>query len=181
MQSRRPSWALVALVLALPGVTLAAWQATQPNVTFTCTGPGGLRIEGKGTEMQVSDRADALVVTVPLAKISTGIDLRDGHMHGKYLESAKYPTAELVVPRAGLKFPADGATVNASAPGTMTLHGQSKPVNFHYKATRQGKTYAVQGEVHVDMRDYGIATPSYLGITVKPQVEVAVTFGLAQT
>jgi polyisoprenoid-binding protein YceI len=181
MRFRRLTGVFLALGCALPGVVLAGMQANQAKVTFSCSGPGGLRIEGTGSELQAVDKGDALAITVPVAKITTGIGIRDTHMHGKYLESQKYPTAELVVPRSGLTFPADGKSVDASAPGTLTIHGKSKPVTFHYKATRKGKAYEVQGDVKVDMRDYGIETPTYLGITVKPPVDIAVSFQLVET
>ena len=133
MKSRVPALLLL-VFLALPAAGLAAYQAQHAKVAFLCTGPGGLRIEGTGSE--------------------------------------------LVVPKAGLKFPADGASIDATAPGTMTIHGQSKPVTFHYHVARRAKAYDVQGDVRVDMRDYGIATPNYLGISVKPPVEVTVSFQL---
>ncbi len=172
---------VVALGCALPGVVLAALQASTARVMFSCTGPGGLHIEGTGSELLAEEKDEALVLTVPLGNVSTGIGLRDTHMREKYLETAKYPTAQLVVPRASLQFPADGASVEATAPGTLTLHGTSRPVSFHYKAAKNGATYDVQGDVRVNMNDYGITTPSYLGITVKPPVDITVTFRLLQT
>jgi polyisoprenoid-binding protein YceI len=181
MRPRRLSFYVVALACTFPGVVLATLQASQAKVSFTCSGPGGLRIEGTGSELQAQDKGGALVVTVPLAKVTTGMSLRDTHMHEKYLESGKYPLAELSVPRAGLKFPAEGATVEASAPGTMSIHGASRPVTFHYKAVRRGAAYDVQGDVHVNMNDYGIAVPTYLGITVKPPVDITVSFRLLET
>jgi polyisoprenoid-binding protein YceI len=181
MRLRRLSWSLLALACAIPGVVLAALQASQAKVSFSCSGPGGLRIEGTGSELQTADNGKALVLSVPLAKVTTGIGVRDTHMHEKYLEVAKYPTAELVVPRSALKFPADGASVEASAPGTMTIHGTSRPVTFHYKAARKGSAYDVRGEVHLNMNEYGIAVPTYLGITVKPPVDISVSFRLVET
>lgn len=169
---------LLLLLLVVPAVGLGAFQAQHARVAFSCTGPGGLRIEGTGNELAAAVQGDALTISVRLAGITTGIGLRDTHMHRKYLESTKYPTAQLVVPRAGLRFPADGTTVDATAPGTMTIHGQSKPVTVHYRAVRRAKAYDVHGEVKVDMRDYGIETPTYLGISVKPPVDIAVTFEL---
>jgi hypothetical protein len=38
------------------------------------------------------------------------------------------------------------------------------------------KAYDVQGETKVDMRDFGIETPTYLGISVKPPVDITVSF-----
>jgi polyisoprenoid-binding protein YceI len=172
---------LLALLCVLPGVAFALLQASEAKVGFRCLGPGGLHIEGTGSELQVQDTGEALVVTVPLAKLTTGIGLRDTHMREKYLETAKYPTAELSVPRVGVKFPADGETLEASAPGTLTLHGKSQAVTFHYKALRKGASYEVHGEVHLDMNDFAITPPSYLGITVKPGVDISVAFRLLET
>ena len=176
MKTGRVSRILTLLLLLPPVGVLAAFQATHAKVAFTCTGPGGLRIEGTGNELVASARGDVLTITVPVARISTGIGLRDSHMHGKYLESEKFPTAELVVPRAGLRFPAEGGAVDATAPGTLTIHGKSKQVTFRYHATRMGKAYDVQGETKVNMRDFGIETPTYLGISVKPPVDITVSF-----
>jgi polyisoprenoid-binding protein YceI len=174
---------LSALVLgcALPAFVYGALKASEAKVAFTCTGPGGLHIEGRSTELQAEAQGEAVVVTVPLSPLSTGIGLRDSHMHEKYLESKTYPTAVLSVPRAGLQFPAEGATVEATAPGTLSLHGTSRPVSVHYKASRRGAVYDVSGDVHIDMHDFGITTPSYLGIKVKPPVDIAVTFRLLES
>ena len=181
MHLGRVTWSLVALVCAVPGLVFAALSAERARVTFSCTGPGGLRIEGTGDELSTADKGEALVVTVPLAKMSTGIGVRDSHMQEKYLESPKYPVAELSVPRSALKFPLEGTGVDASAQGTMTIHGKSQPVTFHYKAARKGNAYEVQGDVHINMNDYDIATPTYLGISVKPPVDISVAFHLVES
>jgi polyisoprenoid-binding protein YceI len=149
-------------------------------MVFSCSGPWGLRFEGKGADIRVADRGETLVVTVPLADVSTGIGIRDTHMREKYLEIGKYPTAELEVLRSELKFPAEGARVEATASGTMTIHGTPQSITFHYRAQRKGNSYEVQGDVHLNMNDFGIEKPTYLGVTVKPPVDVTVSFGLIE-
>ncbi len=181
MRPRSLTWGVVALLCAVPGGVLAALQVRQATVSFTCSGPGGLRIEGTGSELSAEERGGAVVLTVPLAKVTTGMSLRDSHMHDRYLEVGKYPDAQLVVPRAGLKFPTNGASVDGRAPGTMSIHGTSRPVSFHYTAVRRGASYDVRGDVQVNMNDFGIVTPSYLGITVKPPVDIKVIFRLVET
>ncbi len=179
---RRWRWVcLLGLLCLVPGLAFAALQASEAKVGFTCIGPGGLHVSGTGSELQLQDKGDVLLVTVPLGAVTTGIDLRDTHMREKYLETGQYPTAELSVPRPGVKFPADGETVEASAPGTLTLHGKSQAVTVHYKAVRKGNAYEVKADFHINMNDYGIVTPSYLGITVKPGVDVAVSFRLLES
>jgi polyisoprenoid-binding protein YceI len=167
------------LISALPAIAAGALTARSPaQVSFTALGPAGLRIEGKSSDLQVTDRPDALVVTVPLAKLETGISLRDNHMREKYLETQKYPNAQLAVARGAIKFPAEGQSTEGNVPATLALHGKSKTVPVHYRATRQGKSYEVKGDLKVDFREFGIEIPSYLGATVKPPVDVNVAFVL---
>ena len=119
MRFRHFALGMLALTSTAPGVVLAALQASQAKVSFRCTGPGGLHVDGKGSELSVQEVGEAVVVTVPLQNVSTGIGLRDTHMHEKYLEIAKYPNAELSVPRAGLQFPKEGEDMEAAgAPWT---------------------------------------------------------------
>ena len=170
------------LLAALPAAATAALKARAPaQVSFVALGPAGLRIEGKSNDLQVTDRPDALVVTVPLAKLETGISLRDHHMQEKYLESQRYPNAQLAVARRAIKFPAAGQTTEGTVPATLALHGKSKTVPVHYKATRNGNAYDVKGDLKVDFREFGIEVPNYLGATVKPPVDVNVAFVLDET
>jgi hypothetical protein len=174
--------AVFLLALALPSLAWAMFRTRAPaQVSFVAIGPAGLRIEGKSDQLQLTDRPDALVVTIPLAKLETGISLRDHHMHEKYLETPKYPNAQLAVARSAIRFPADGRQVEATVPATLALHGRTKTVGIHYRASRQGKTYSVRGDLKVDFRDFGIEIPNYLGATVKPPVDVTVAFVLDET
>ena len=58
----------------------------------------------------------------------------------------------------------------------MKIHGQSKPVTVHYEATRDGDVITVKGAARVNMAEFGIKPPSYLGVGVKPEVDVNVSF-----
>jgi polyisoprenoid-binding protein YceI len=140
------------------------------QVSFHATGPGGLSIIGTTNELAVSETDTDVVVTVPLAKLDTKIDLRNRHMRDKYLEVAKYPNAELHVAKAAVQAP------SGKANGTLTLHGQTKPVTFTYATKPEGAATAVTGTVRVVMTDYGIEKPGYAGVSVKPDVDVDVVF-----
>jgi hypothetical protein len=145
------------------------------EVSFTALGPAGMKIVGTENEVKVFDNGPAVVVSVPLAKLQTGISIRDQHMR-KYLQTEQYPMGELEVNRASIKIPRPGESVTADAVGTMRLHGKTKPTPFHYTVSRDGTHLKVTGTTHVNMSDFGITVPSYLGITVKPDVEVATRF-----
>lgn len=149
-----------------------------PSVVFTAAGPAGMKIEGKTGELDVTESNSSVKVSVKLAGLDTGIALRNKHMREKYLETDKFPTADLVVDRASLQSPQDGSDAAASAQAQITIHGQTKPVTIRYQAHRTGKAYDVQGTTHVNMNDFGISVPSYLGVTVKPDVDIAVRFSM---
>jgi polyisoprenoid-binding protein YceI len=170
------TWATAACVLCAATAARATLaRQGNANVSFTAVGPAGFTIVGTTSDLNVAEEAQQVVVIVPLANLHTGISLRDTHMKEKYLQVATYPTAELTVDRNALKFPGDAAT-DATATGTMTVHGQSKPIAFHYHAAHEGARIHVTGDANLDMRNFGITVPSYLGVTVKPQVALSVDF-----
>lgn len=142
---------------------------------FKASGPAGLNIDGKTSELTVADDGTTVTITVPLGNIDTGIGLRNEHTK-KYLETAQYPTAELKVPRSAIKFPAAGAESSGDVKGTLKIHGTTKDVTFHYSAKGSGEAIDIKGTTRVNMNDYGVKTPSYLGVSVKPEVEVYANF-----
>ncbi len=164
------------LVCALAAGAGAALSASSGAASFAAVGPAGLRIEGKTSEVIVVEQHGIVRVTVALSGLDTGISLRNRHMREKYLETDKYPIAELEVPRAALQIPDDGKPASAVAEGSLTLHGQTRKVSFSYRAHRTLAAFDVEGTTKLNMRDYGVQVPSYLGITVKPEVEVNVRF-----
>jgi hypothetical protein len=97
-------------------------------------------------------------------------------MREKYLEVPKYPVAVLSVPRQKLRVPADGEEGAFDGEAMLTLHGQTHPTRFRYSVKHQGTAFVVRGSINLSMNDYGIETPKYLGIAVKPNVDVDVSF-----
>jgi polyisoprenoid-binding protein YceI len=168
--------AVLVLGVAVPLAAAAKLKKTGASLTsFKVPGPAGLSIEGKTADMTTADDGTTLTITVPLGNLKTGVDLRDEHTK-KALEVDKYPTTSLAVARADLKFPAAGADSAGDAHGKMTLHGTTKDVTFHYAAKNQGGTISVSGSTRIKMTDFGINPPTYLGVGVKPDVDVTTSF-----
>ena len=147
------------------------------SVDFYATGPGGLAIDGKTKEMSIGDDGKKLVFSVPLKDLTTGIPLRDEHMRNKYLEIDKNPNATLEVPRSSIEFPALGKRSEGDVKGTFTCHGKSKEVTVHYKSHREkDNTLGAEGKFKINLKDYDITVPNYLGVTVRPDVDIQVKF-----
>lgn len=165
--------AATALAVVIPAHA-AFGRAREGAVSFFAKGPAGLKIEGKTSEISVSEQAGKVHFVVPLANLDTGISLRNKHMREKYLEVAKYPNAELVVDRGALKLPDDGKDTAGAVSGSMSIHGKTQPVKVTYKVHRSGATYQFEGSVPLDIGKFGIDIPSYAGVTVKPDIDVTV-------
>lgn len=145
------------------------------SVSFVATATGGLQIPGTTNELSVADDGTTVKLTVALTNLDTGIGLRNAHTK-KYLEVSRFPTAQLSVPRAALKLGESGDVT-----GDMTIHGQTRKVQVHYDAPKKGNVFAVHGTTHILTTDYGIEVPSYMRITVKPEVTIDVTFSAADS
>jgi len=168
--------ATVGLILAAPAS--AAFSSNgDARISFKATGPAGLSFEGKGRSVSLKDAGSNVVVTVKVDGLVTGIDLRDRHMKEKYLESGKYPVATLEVDKSKLHFP-EGSAVNGAADGKLTLHGVTKNVRVSYRADGDSKHANVEGKMRINMKDFKIEVPSYLGVTVKPNVDIEVKLGV---
>lgn len=167
------SAAAAALSIAANDASAKLSKVGDANVSFTATGPAGLKIVGTTRDLSVAEDGQSVTVTVPLRGLDTKIELRNKHMREKYLEVEKFPNAVLVVPRAEL---AQGDSVSAEANGTMKLHGRERPVRFRYTAKKAGSKTTVSGTVRLNIKDFGIEEPSFMGASVKPDVEVATGF-----
>lgn len=161
----------------------AGWtKSGASEVTFNARGTGGFKLQGTTQDLDVTDDGETLTVTVILENLTTGIALRDRHMKEKYLEVERFPTTTLAVPHAALALPAGAGKLSGEAKGRYTLHGVTKEVPFSYQgACDAAGLCKVRGELKLDMGEYGIKVPSYLGITVRPDVVVLAAFMLKRT
>jgi polyisoprenoid-binding protein YceI len=167
---------LAALLIVVPLLVAATRLTGEPVAGFHGRGPGGFGLDGKTHQLRIEDDGTTLKVTVPLAGLQTGIGLRDKHMREKYLQVDKYPDAVLELPWSGVKLPGDGQTGEGSAPGKMTLHGKSKDVQVKYRIVRTGTRYQVTGNVPLNLKDYDIDVPSYMGVTIQPDIDASASF-----
>lgn len=166
---------LVASTVAI-GADAKLTRTGTPNVSFHASGPAGMHIDGTTHDFEIDDRGGSIVLRVPLANLTTGIALRDHHMRDKYLQIGSYPKAELTIDRSTLHLPAGDGSASGTATGSMAIHGHTKNVSIRYAVIRAGNAMRVSGSTKIDIRDYGIEVPTYLGITVKPDVDVEAQF-----
>ncbi|ROO84417.1 polyisoprenoid-binding protein YceI [Actinocorallia herbida] len=119
--------------------------------------------------------------TVQMAGVKSDQERRDAQFQGRIMSVGQFPTStfKLTSPIELGTLPAVGAQANAEAKGELTLKGKTQPVTFPVTASRTAAdTFEVAGQIPVTFADYGIANPSFGGISVEDdgQVEFLLKF-----
>ncbi len=109
--------------------------------------------------------------TVDVASMKSDDGRRDGQFRGRIMETQTFPTASFT-----LTSPIDlgvtateGATLDTTISGELTMHGVTNPVSFEIAAKIEGNRLGVIGTIPITFVDYDIVDPSITGITVKPE------------
>jgi polyisoprenoid-binding protein YceI len=147
----------------------------EPNIAFTATGVAGLKINGATSHLTLVEDGNKLTFTAPTTDFKTGIGLRDRHLK-EHIEAEKFPEAKLVIDRSKVALPDGAAQKPGTVRGDFTLHGVSKPVDISYGVERGGAGYHVKADFDVNLPDYKIQKPCYMGICVGEKVHVAAAF-----
>jgi len=145
-----------------------SFDAKTTALTGTVNANGGSALDGS--------------LAVDLRSIDTGISLRNDHLREKYLEvdkGAGFDKAVLSdITLKGLNVEAPDGTGSFS--GSLTLHGVTKTVGGPVEVRKAGAGLRVKASFPVNLHDYNIAEPRYLGVGVRDTVQVDVTFTTAQ-
>jgi polyisoprenoid-binding protein YceI len=179
---------LAALVVA--GTTLAApgeWRVGESAVRVICPMTVGgsfdvktAALSGSVTASPSGSSAFDGSLAVDLRTLETGIDLRNEHLRTTYLEVARGPDYQTATVSAidlkGLNR--DAPDGKGSFTGSLTLHGTTKAVSGAVDVRRAGAGLQVKASFPVNLSDFGIREPRYLGVGVKNTVQVQVTFAV---
>ena len=184
----------IALFVSLTAVVTSAaggsWRVGQGEVSVKCPMTVGGSFDATtsaltGTLTASTARPSALdgTVAVDLRGIDTGIALRNDHLREKYLEvdkGAGYDQAVLSdVVLQGLT--ADAPAGKGSFTGSLMLHGVKKTVTGPVEVRQAGTGWRVRASFPLNLPDYNIDKPRYLGVGVKDTVQVSVTFTATQS
>ena len=134
-----------------PAVEALKCDPSSGKVSFAATAkPGFLNFSGESEgpqgEMQLQPVLKGKFL-IPLDKLTTKNSLRDSHMKEKYLETAKFPTAELQVDEVTGFDAAKAEAQTLPFKGQLTVHGVQAPVAGTvtlYKAPADGPSEAAK-------------------------------------
>ena len=101
-----------------------------------------------------------------LTTLQSDSGMRDGQLGRQGLETDTYPTATFVLaePIELEAVPADGATVETTAVGDLTLHGVTKRVEIPLEARLANGVATVVGSLPVAFGDYGMTAPESMRV-----------------
>src|SRR4051812_48318902 len=180
------------IALAVAGIALAApgeWRVGESAVHVICpmTVGGGFDVKtsalsGSLTASPSGSSAFDGSLAVDLRTLDSGIDLRNEHLRTTYLEVDRGPNYQkATVSAIDLKgLNRDAPDGKGSFTGSLTLHGTTKAVSGAVDVRRAGDGLQVKASFPVNLSDFGIREPRYLGIGVKNTVQVQVTFAVTR-
>ena len=189
----RTSLRIVLFVSLWAAITSAAggpWRVGEGEVSVKCPMTVGGSFDARtsaltGTLTASAGRPSAFEgsLAVDLRTIDTGIDLRNEHLREKYLEvdkGAGFDQAVLSdVVLQGIN--ADAPAGKGSFTGSLMLHGVKKTVTGPVEIRHAGTGWRVRASFQLNLPDYNIDKPRYLGVGVRDMVQVSVTFTATQS
>ena len=116
---------------------------------------------------------------VDLTALDTGIGLRNEHLRSSYLEVERGPDFRHAVLSGMLldeppRVRAGGHQTRFS--GTLSLHGVRRTVEGEAELRRRNGRMQVEAEFSLSLEAFDIPPPRYLGVGVRDEVEITVTF-----
>ncbi len=172
--------------------------ATKNSVEFIAIGkPAMLKIHGHSEKLEATLSIDQQKlsgeISLPLASLDTGLEIRDEHMKKKYLEVEKAPQAILRFESFELPMDLEKCLLSKEKSrfkGTLELHQVSRVIEGDFLLTKlvrlpsdsTGKSEIDRSEVVANfslaLSDFNIEIPSYMGIKVADRVEIEVKLEL---
>jgi polyisoprenoid-binding protein YceI len=164
--------------MALASTVFKLLPAKSP-VEFLATGkPGFLKINGKEGKLvgqiQLEGTNYKGSFETKLDDFVTGIELRDEHMKETYLETAKYPTAKMLVDMPTKVLALQSGEIRTPFQGTLALHGVTKQIKGDADLKLAGKVLTFNASFEIELDDYNIKIPTYMGVKVANTVKVTV-------
>ncbi len=163
------------ILLALSSSAFASLAITKSDIKFTATGrPSFIKASGEvplgDSTFNIGEDFIEGSAIVKLDKLNSGIDLRDEHLKGKYLETQKYPLAKLTISKQKIS-PTDERQILKAV---LELHGQKKEIDLETRISRDSSQISMENSFEIQLSDFGIELPSFQGVTAANKVKLNV-------
>lgn len=172
---------MLSFLIVCNTVRATEYQIESCNIKFKTTGkPVLVDIVGKSNSPcygSVTLEKDQIVksdLKMKLDKIDTGIELRNKHLRENYLKIDQNPestleikTIENVLEQLSGKLESDSKFT-----AEMQLAGKKSEVSGFYKI----KKNIVEAKMDIDFKDFGVPTPSFMGVKIVDKIHLTINF-----
>lgn len=120
-----------------------------------------------------------LYFEVNLDALDTGIGLRNRHMKENYLETFRYPYAQLngkVIDEEKISDNKSKVTVD----GEMFIHGVAKKITVQGTIEKNKPSYRIQTDFIIKLSDYKIEIPSLMFMRISEDIKLVLDFYLRE-
>ena len=182
-------FAALALAVAVTAAAEESWTVTSGEVRVRCPLTVGGSFEAVTSQMSGALRLDEAgarrftgEIRVSLDSLDTGISLRNRHLRDTYLEVGRgqeFREAVLTAVELGEPFPPGAGDHETGFAGLLSLHGVERRVEGDARLARGDGRVRVEAEFPLSLAEFAIPPPRYLGVGVRDEVRITVTFDAA--
>lgn len=154
------------------------WVASQGEVQFNASTPlEDIRATNAQPRAVFDPGSGNIAVIVFMADFQFRRKLMQEHFNENYMESHRYPKGTFTGTLTGYTGMEPGQTRACQMEGTLTLHGQSRPLATEGKISRTPNGWQIQTEFSVHTADFGIDIPRLVFKKIAEDVTVQVRLG----
>jgi dipeptidyl aminopeptidase/acylaminoacyl peptidase/polyisoprenoid-binding protein YceI len=120
-------------------------------------------------------------VTVDMTRLRTDVEPRDGRMRDEGLETVRFPTASFRLREPVPLGDVSGArVVELRLPGSLTLHGVTRPLDVPVQARWDGDSIQVAGGTRIRRADFDLEVPTLAGYRIEDTAVVELELTLVR-
>lgn len=183
---RLAALALASLALAVTAAAGESWTLTSGEVRVRCrlTMGGSFdavtpRIAGVLELENAGVSGVAGEIRVPLDTLDTGMGLRNAHLRETYLEvdrGEEYREAVLTAIELAEPFPPGVRDHETGFAALLSLHAVERRVEGEARIMWRDGRVRVEAEFPLSLAEFAIPPPRYLGVGVRDEIRITVTF-----
>lgn len=119
-------------------------------------------------------------VEVDMSAVATDQEKRDINVRNKIFETNKYPSAYFDLDgNVDVSSLGDNAEVSEiTAPGKLTIHGQTNQIDPTFKAVRSGDQIILSTSIHINRNDYGVESPEFVAAKINDEGDINILLTL---
>jgi len=178
--------ALASLAVAVTAAAGESWTFTSGEVRVRCRLTVGGSFDAVTSQISGTLRLEdagapggAGNVRVRLDSLDTGIELRNRHLRETYLEvdrGEQFRVAVLTAVELVEALPPEARDHETGFRGLLSLHGLERPIEGDVRLGRRDGRVRVEAEFRLSLAEFAIPPPRYLGVGVRDEVRITVTF-----